>query len=149
MSLEPAEQTSGGFWFWPGIVAGVGIMLYGLQGLMRESNLTHPPNLFVYYLGGAIIHDGLVAPIVTLIGWSLKRFVPKKIWPEVRGVLFAAAVIGLYSWPFVHGYGRRPDNPSILPNNYAVGLVDVLLFVMVIAAGVAIVRARRSRAVAN
>ena len=61
-----------------------------------------------------------------------------------------SAVLAVVAWPFVRGYGRQPGNPSLLPRNYAAGLVVYLAAIWTVAlaivgVGLAVRAVRRSR----
>jgi len=45
--------------------------------------------------------------------------------------------------PFVAGWGRLPDNPSLLPSNYALGLMAILIVVWIVT-GALLLRASRA-----
>lgn len=51
---------------------------------------------------------------------------PARVRAPVEVGLIVSGVVVLFAWPFLRGYGLRPDNPSALPNDYAAGLAGVL-----------------------
>ena len=132
--------------FWIGLVLGWGVMLYGLMGLLEHQRQTHPVVAAKWFVGAALVHDLVLAPVVFALGWVITRFVSSSVRPFVQGALFVSSVIALYSFPSVRGYGRLSNNPSILPNNYAHGLVLTLAFVWAGAAVLATARLQHRRA---
>ncbi|MEO7836140.1 MAG: hypothetical protein ABIS21_00685 [Acidimicrobiales bacterium] len=141
--VEPAEH---GRWFWAGAVAGWGVMAAGVVGLMSESAKTRPANAARWVLGAAIAHDVLVAPAVILLGVLVGRVVPAAFKGIVQSALVMSAMVALFSYPFVRGFGRQAANPSILPRNYATGVAIVLGSIWVVAAVAIAVRVRTAPA---
>jgi hypothetical protein len=52
--------------------------------------------------------------------------------------LIASGIVTLAAWPYVAGYGERPDNRTLLPNDYGPGLLAVLAFVWAVAVATAL-----------
>lgn len=130
--------------FWPMAAAGASIMCFGVYGLLAESGRTHPDQWIRWFLGAALVHDFVLAPIVAIAGALVARCVPARYRAIVQGALIASGMVALTAYPFVRGYGRSPDNPTVLPNNYAAGLLAVLGAIWLLAACLAW-RARRAR----
>ncbi len=145
MSVGPRQHRDGGWVFWSSVVVGWAVIGFAVRGLLQQRALTTPVNFAVYVVGGAVVHDGVWIPIVLLAGVGLSRILPAG---ARRPVLWAAATSGvltLIAWPFVRGYGRRPDNPSLLPRNYERGLLAYLAVTWVVALAWIIVSRLRSR----
>ncbi len=121
--------------FWIGAVLGWGVMAFGVIGVLGAARRTRPVELGLFLVGGALVHDLLVAPVVLLVAAVAARVVPPVARRGVSVFLFAAGAIALFSFPFIRGYGRNPTNPSILPNDYAAGLAIVIAFIAVAALG--------------
>jgi hypothetical protein len=139
----PERQPRG---FWVGLALGVPIMAVGVVGALDNAERTHPAELARWVVGGALVHDALVLPIVLLVGWGARRLTPPVAWPAVRWALATSAVVALVAWPFVRGYGRRASNPSLLPRDYASGTLLAVAAVWAVAIAWAVVAARRGRA---
>jgi hypothetical protein len=133
--------------FWTGVVVGWAVMAVGVIGLMGNDSGVPPVGVTRWMVGSALVHDLVVAPIVVGVGMVVARWVRPPYRAIVQGALLVSAMVTLVAWPFVRGYGRLANNPSILPNNYAAGLASVLAVVWG-AAALALVwtRMRRSRA---
>ena len=112
--------------FWISLVAGWAVMAYAIRGIFVDDNLTHPPDLVPWLIGSAVAHDLVVAPLALAAGWMLHRWVPRPIRGPVQLGLFASAVVALFAYPFIRGYGAIPSNPSALPRDYAAGLLLVV-----------------------
>jgi hypothetical protein len=120
---------------WPivaGTLAGVALATVGVISLLRESADTNPAAVVRWVVGLAVLHDLLLAPVVLGVGVGLRRWAPKA-W--VAAALLVSAVVTLVAWPFVRGYGRLGNNPSILPRNYGRGLAIVLVLTWLVAFG--------------
>jgi hypothetical protein len=101
-------------------------MAYAIRGIFVDDNLTHPPDLAPWLIGSAVAHDLVVAPLALAAGWTVNRWVPGPIRGPVQLGLFASAVMMLFAYPLVRGYGAIPSNPSALPRDYTTGLLMVL-----------------------
>ena len=122
--------------FWSCAAIGWAVLAYGVGGLIAESARTHPEQWIRWFAGSLIVHDFVVAPLVIAAGSLLVNRVRPPFRAAVQGALIATGVITLTTWPFLRGYGLRSDNPSVLPNNYALGLSIVVVAVWLIAAWV-------------
>jgi len=54
------------------------------------------------------------------------RFAPRAARAPGLWALGTSAILVLYAWPFVRGYGRNPTVASLLDRNYATGLLAAL-----------------------
>lgn len=117
-----------------GLILGLPLLAYGLRGVMIDAERTHPAELGRWIVGAAVVHDVLIVPVVLTVGVALRRWCPAGLWPSVRWALFTSAVLTALAWPFIRGYGRRSSIPSLLPRNYAAGLLAALAAVWLTAA---------------
>jgi hypothetical protein len=95
----------------------------------------------------AVAHDLVVAPLVIVAGWAVARAVPASARAPVQAALVASALVALFAFPFVRGYGRVSTNPSILPRDYGSGALAVLAAVWAAAAVALAMRRLRGRRV--
>jgi len=121
--------------FWISAAAGWGVIAFGLWGIMSNSLDTRPANLARFVVGGALLHDLIVAPVVILFGVLLTRAVPGRARAIVQAALAVSGILALFSYPLVRAYGLAANNPTSLPRNYALNLVIVLGVVWAVAAG--------------
>jgi hypothetical protein len=130
-----------------GAVVGAALAAVGVVSLLDESRDTHPPVAIRWVLGLALAHDLLLVPLVLAIGVAVRRWVPGSVRPFVAGGLVVSGATVLFAWPFVRGYGRLRNHPSLLPRNYAHGLVVTLtaVWLVVAIAGLLAVMRRRRR----
>jgi hypothetical protein len=123
-------------------------MAVGIANFAANFNATDFRSFLRYYVGGDIVHDLVVAPIVAVIGMVVIRGAPAITRAPLRAALFGSAVVVAVAWPALRGYGRMrtPDNASVQPLNYATAVGTVVGVVWVISAlwlGVIWFRARR------
>ncbi|HEU4481359.1 MAG TPA: hypothetical protein VFS18_05690 [Actinomycetota bacterium] len=142
MGDETDRRVTYGRGFWAGVAIGGAIMAFGVLGLFHDAERTHPEQWVRWFLGAALVHDLLLAPVVFGAGRLVRRW-----GTPVKNGVVASGVLVLIAYPLVRGFGRNPANPSILPSNYAIDLL-VLLAVVWAAVGVVMLseRFRRGRA---
>ena len=144
------EVRRAGPLFWISAVAGWAVIGFGLRGVFQHSLDTRPANLAKFVVGGALLHDLVVAPLVILVGVVVARAVPRRTRAVVQGALVVTAVLALFSYPLVRAYGLAANNPTSLPHNYTANLLVVLGAVWAVAALLVLLRVRsRSDAAAR
>ncbi|KAA9379359.1 hypothetical protein F5972_13360 [Microbispora cellulosiformans] len=118
-------------------------MVAGLAGLVVDAGLTDPLGWALWFGGLIVAHDGVLVPLVLLTGVAVGRMREPS---PVRAGLIVAAVLSLIALPMVTGFGRRADNPSLLPLDYGRNLLVVLgLVALVTALTATAVRLRAKR----
>lgn len=110
---------------WAGYALGVGLIVAGLVGLVMDSN---PEGWALWFGGVLVVHDAVLVPVVLVAGVLVSR---ADRW--VRAALIVAGTVLLATLPTVLAWGRRPDNPSILPLDYGRNLLLVMGFLAVVA----------------
>jgi len=147
VTLEPGRDDGEGVGplFWVSAAAGWLVIAIGLRGIVMKSLDTRPSNLAKFVVGGALLHDLLIAPVVIALGVVLARAVPGRARSTVQGALVVSAIVALFSYPMVRAYGLATRNPTSLPHNYALNLL-VVLGVVWAAAAVLVVRRLRAAA---
>ncbi len=136
------QETGRGPLFWTALVAGWAVMAFGIVGVMTNTRDTRPADLARWFLGAAVVHDGVLAPAVLLAGAAFGRVLRGRVRAPVQAGLIVMGVVTLFALPLVRGYGVRPDNPTVLFRNYTPSLLVVLAAVSIATAALA-VRARR------
>ncbi len=141
----PPERTPSGPFFWTLLIAGAGIVGYGLFGAWADRADTRPADL-VFWLAGAIAaHDALIAPAAIAVVLAT-RWLPDAARLPVRLGLALTALLTVLFWPVVRGWGRSASVPSALPLDYGRNLVVVLALIWLVAGAVVVVRVLRGRA---
>jgi hypothetical protein len=120
--------------------SGVVLIMLGLGGLLWNAADTHPTGWLVWFVAAALAHDLLVAPLVLGTAVLVKRLPPPYRGPARTGLVLAASVV-LLALPFVLGFGRRPDNPSVLPQAYGRHLATIMILIGLISAAIAVLNA--------
>ena len=131
--------------FWPAVLVGWAFIANGVRGVLENHRVVHLSGFLRVFVGALLVHDVLLAPFVIALGTIVSRVVPPAIRAAVQAGLIISGVVVLFAFPFVRGYGRVPDNPTILPRNYAQGLAMVLAVVWLGVVAVAAVAWRSSR----
>ena len=143
-TLEPGrdDEHRAGPLFWISAAMGWAVIAWGLRGIFEHSLDTRPANLARFVVGGALLHDLIIAPLIIGAGVLLARAVPGRARAVVQGALAVSGIVALFSYPLVRGFGLAANNPTSLPHNYAAGLLVVLGVVWAVAAAIAVVRLR-------
>jgi hypothetical protein len=131
---DPGDRGPSGRAFWLAVAAGWALIGYGVVGLLRNAADTHPLNFLLFFVGSALAHDLVLAPLALAVGWLGLRRLPAAARPAVAAALITAGPVALYAYPFVRGYGDDPHNPSLLPNQYGWALTVILPLVAGVAA---------------
>jgi hypothetical protein len=129
--------------FWLTAAAGWIVIVVGLRGILVNSVDTRPESLAVFVVGGALIHDLVVAPVIIAVGWGVARAVRGPARAVVQAALVVTAALALFSYPLVRAYGLATNNPTSLPRNYTASLLIVLGVVWAVAAAAVLARLRR------
>ena len=119
------------------LLIGLGAVLvgWGFYGLYTAPRHPQPVPWLTFFVGAGVLTDLIVTPVVVLVGVVVARLAGARWRPYVASGLVTSGVILLVGLPLARGYGRRSDNPSILPLDYTRGLLVTLALVW---AGVAV-----------
>ncbi|MFD5424980.1 hypothetical protein [Streptomyces sp. NPDC127084] len=121
-------------------LGGLGLVLIGV-GAWRVAAQPDPVDVLVWLAGAAVLHDGILAPLVLVVGLLLVRRSERGV---LRGALVVAGSLTLVALPLLVRPGE-PPNPSALPLPYGRNLVIVLGVVATVAAAGILVRRWRVR----
>ena len=116
--------------FWLTAALGWAFILFGLRGVLHHSLDTRPSQLARFWIGGALTHDLLLAPLTLAAGVALTRVVPGRWRAPVQRTLIICAPLTLFAYPEIRGYAHILRNPTSLPHNYTANLVLVLAAVI-------------------
>lgn len=107
---------------------GAALLAFGLRGIARDVNgWTHPTYWAPVLVLFALAHDLVLVPLVFAAATLLGRLVPGSARRYLAAGLALSGVALALAWPGLRGYGRLPDNPSVLPLDYGFGLRTVVL----------------------
>lgn len=142
-AAPPTADTTSTRGLLVGLALGTPFLVAGIRGVLVDDRLTRPAELTRWIVGGALVHDLLLVPVVLAVATGLRRVVPAVAWPPVRWALALTGVLVLVGWPFVRGYGQAPSVPSLLARDYGEGLAVAVAVVWLVAAAWLAVRAHR------
>ncbi|MCB0919930.1 MAG: hypothetical protein KDC39_15325 [Actinobacteria bacterium] len=114
------------------LIVGFLVMVLGLWLLWEANSIDTLINVGVWLVAGVLLHDVVLATIVALAGWGIAQFVPPRIRGWVQGGLVVAGAITIMATPVLIGAGRKPDNPSLLPLNYPLNWLIVMVVIAVV-----------------
>ncbi len=141
-AATPADR--GPWWRWLFVLPGLAAVGYGAAGLLAADV---PLGAWAtWFVGSALLHDLLIAPVWIGLGWLAARVLPVPARPAAVVGGAVAGVLVLVALPFVLGFGADPGNPSFLPHDVGRNLLLIVLGVLTAAAvwgTVATLRARR------
>lgn len=137
---EPRTGTQSAVGPLVGAVIGVPILAFGLWGLLHDSDMTHPPDFVVWFVGADVVADLVLLPLLVGVSFVLARPLPTWTRPTVRFGIAVSAVLAVVAWPVIAGYGDDPTTPSLLPRDELTGL---FAYLGVVWAAIAVVLVRR------
>lgn len=123
-------------------IAGLAAAAYGVRLLLDQAD----PAVGAWLLGGVLVHDAVLAPLVVGLCLLTARVVPRSWLPAVAGGFVVLGSLTLLAVPVLGRFGARPDNPTLLDRDYVTGwLLLAGLTLLAVAAGVLATRTGRSR----
>ncbi|MBM6403364.1 hypothetical protein JQN72_03795 [Phycicoccus sp. CSK15P-2] len=120
---------------------GLGLLAYGL--VLAVGLGPQLVNVLVWFVGGVVAHDGVLAPVVIVLGVLAATRAPAWLRPALVGLLVVLGPLTLVAVPVLGRFGARPDNPTLLDRPYWAGYLAVAALA-VLAAGALAVRRRRA-----
>lgn len=139
-----SEQTRG-VGFWVGFAVGWVMIAMGVVLLVTTGGFGRLVDVGLWVVGLDLVHDLAFAPVATLVAIVVVALLPGRFRAPVLAGLGASAVVLLVAWPLLGGYGRRADNPTILPRDYGSAVMIVLAIVWSLAAMWCVARVVRRR----
>ncbi|NYJ07226.1 hypothetical protein [Petropleomorpha daqingensis] len=143
---RPPTPARGPWWRWLFVVPGLAAVGYGAVGLLTAGNSVPLSAWATWFIGSALLHDLVIAPIWIGLGWLTTRFLPAAARPPLVVGGAVTGVLTLVALPFVFAPGRDPANPSFLPRDYGRNLLLIDAAILVVTALWAVAASRRSPA---
>ena len=108
------------------MVAGIVVGLYGVGRLLVGTGFGGLIILALWLIGAVILHDGVLAPAVVGVGWTLGRFVPPRARRWLQAVLVAAGLVTVVGIWLVAREGTQEPAKAILQQDYLANLTLLL-----------------------
>ena len=142
---RPVTSALTPWWRWLFLLPGLAAVVYGGHGLLTAGGRVPLDSWLTWFIGSALLHDLVIAPVWVGLGWLSVRFLPSPARPPLVVGAAVSGVLTLVALPFVLGEGADPANPSFLPRDYGTTLLVLVAVVLAVSAGWAAVAVRRSR----
>ncbi|MCV2489377.1 hypothetical protein OF117_08355 [Geodermatophilus sp. YIM 151500] len=142
---RPLASAVRPWWRWLFVVPGLLAVGWGVLGVLQHPEDVPLVPWLAWFVGGVLVHDLLVAPLVAAVGTLLARLLPRPARAPVVVGLVVSALLIVLAILFVLDPGDV-DEPGFLPLDYGRNLsllVGATLLVAAVWAVVATVRARR------
>ncbi|GAA1983228.1 hypothetical protein [Catenulispora subtropica] len=86
------------------ILAGTGVALYGVVGLLTAPEVRRPADVTAWLLGGVVLHDAVLAPVVFALCWLAARTTSPRVRRALAAALLVAGATTLVAAPILlHG----------------------------------------------
>ncbi|MCT2582946.1 hypothetical protein [Actinophytocola gossypii] len=98
----------------------------------------------LWFAGGPVVHDAVVAPLVGVVGLAVARFVPERWRAPVAVGAVSSGVLVVLAVPLLWRPYGVPENPGLHDRDYVLGLAVALgvVWVGVLVSGLARPRRR-------
>ncbi len=130
------------------LIGAIGMAGIGLGAVLTLRAVWSPRELVstgAWLLIPTLLSDLVIMPVAAVLGWLVsRRLAPPWQAPVIVGLVLSTFVL-LIGWPFIGGFGRQPDNSSLLDRDYvagALGLLGLIWFGCVLTGVIATVRGR-------
>jgi hypothetical protein len=102
-------------------VAGIALVVFGAARLLTQVPITSLLALAGWLVAAVVVHDGIVAPLVVMVGVALTRL-PGRARRYVQSALITAVLVTVIAVPLILRRGSQPAAKAILQRDYAGGL---------------------------
>ena len=103
------------------VVAGVAVGAYGAL-LLWDFSPTVLVRIAVWTAVGVIVHDFVFAPLCAAVGLAGRALIPVRWRAPAAVAALCSVVLVVLAIPVYSRPGARPDNPTVLDRDYALGL---------------------------
>jgi hypothetical protein len=116
-----------------GTAIGAPLVLIGVWGLVDNLPGDQLRSFVTWFAAGLLVHDLVWLPVALCAGGFIGTRVDRRVRRPLAWAMGASAALIAVAMPFVWGFGRRADTPSLLPRNYGRGLLVYLGLIVAIA----------------
>ncbi len=115
------------------LLGAVGVAM-GAFGLLRflQHDFGDIVNAVLWLAGGVAVHDGIIAPLTIGLTLLATRVLPRRAWAATTAAMIVLLTVTVTAIPVLGGWGRRPDNPTLLDRHYLLGWVVFALVVLLV-----------------
>jgi hypothetical protein len=124
MTAPAASEPRRGVAFWVAVVIGIGLIAVGIS-TMVDRGVSTILNVGVVTVASDLAHDLVLLPVVAVLALALRR-VPPVARAPIGAALGWTLVVMIVAVPLIGAYGRTPNNPSVLPLDYATAIPTAL-----------------------
>ncbi|QIG42833.1 hypothetical protein G5V58_08665 [Nocardioides anomalus] len=121
------------------LLGGLGgvVGLYGAWLLLTTQDRDQLVSAGTWLVGGVVLHDGVLAPLVLLVLFVGGRLLPAAYRAPAAIGLLVLGSLTLLAVPVLGAFGRQVHNPALLDRHYWVGwlVLAALVLLAVVAAG--------------
>ncbi|CAB4728122.1 MAG: hypothetical protein F2667_12645 [Actinobacteria bacterium] len=123
---------------------GVLLGLFGARTLWTRQDTDQLTNAGLWLVGGVVLHDLVLAPVVLLLVVVVARLLPTAYRAPAVVALVVLGTLTIVAVPMLSGQGVRPDNPTLLPRDYRTTWLVLVAVVVVLVVVAGLLRSRRS-----
>lgn len=127
--------------FWIGVGLGWAMIAAGIRGVIVDGRFTRPPQWTAWFVGAAVFHDFVVAPLVFALAAGPLRRLRRPYRAPIQAALVLTALITVATLPVVLRLGEPTGNPTVLRRDAAAPLA-LLLGAIWASTAVVLLRAR-------
>jgi hypothetical protein len=106
-------------------VAGIALGLFGIGRLVTQIPVASLVGLGLWLIAALVIHDGILSPLVLVIGAFVAR-VPPRSRRYLQAGLIMSAMVTVLAIPMIYRAGSEPISKAILDQNFSSNLAVLL-----------------------
>jgi len=122
-------------------VAGAALAAYGAWLAISRGH--DHLDLAVWLAGGVLLHDGVLALVVLVLGAAVLRLLPQAAKAPAAVGFVVLGSVTLLAVPVLGRFGARADNPTLLDRGYWAGWLVVAGLTVGAVVAASLVRSRR------
>jgi len=113
------------------LLAAIGIAMIGYGGwrIVTNPRATQPVHVGEWLLGALVLHDGVLAVVIVVVGWLLARAIPGRARAYVQGGLITAGLVTAIAVVDIYRRDKSAPGQALLEQDYRAHLVILLLMI--------------------
>jgi len=127
------------------VTGAVGAVLVAYGGWLLLTRGHDRGDVLVWLVSGVLLHDGVLAPALVVLGALAARLVPGAARAPVVVGLIVLGSTTLLAVPVLGRFGARTDNPTLLDRDYHTGWLVLVVATTVVVVVATLVRSLRDR----